>query len=122
MSIRFAPLFVAFTVLAGTVAGCAQTRGETCQVDEDCEGSLQCCKTSTTPSVRGTCEDRCTDVVVDAGTDAGAVETDAGETDAGETDAGEADAGEADAGTDAGETDAGTDAGQTDAGEAGGGA
>ena len=121
MSIRLAPLFVAFAVLAGTAAGCAQSRGETCQINEDCESGLTCCKTSSTVSARGTCDNPCPVVAADAGPreDAGAA-VDAGETDAGESDAG-TDAGESDAGTDAGESDADTDAGESDAGTDAGG-
>jgi len=49
-----AALFATFLFSA-----CAQTQGETCQLDEDCEGDLLCCKLvmgSGTLAARGTCQ------------------------------------------------------------------
>lgn len=49
-----------FAVLFSTLvlAACAQTEGEICQLESDCEGDLICCKNSATDpdSVRGVCD------------------------------------------------------------------
>lgn len=85
MSARvLAALFATFLFSA-----CAQTQGETCQLDEDCEGDLMCCKLvmgSGTLAARGTCQ---TEAIC---RDMAAPEVDASIPDAGE-DGGPSDAG-----------------------------
>jgi hypothetical protein len=49
-----------FTILSAcllALAGCSQGKGESCQIDDDCEGSLICCKTNPLAIVteRGVC-------------------------------------------------------------------
>lgn len=76
MSARvLAALFATFLFSA-----CAQTQGETCELDEDCEGDLVCCELE--GMLRGTCR---TDPVC---RDMQAARVDASVTDGGPTDAG----------------------------------
>jgi hypothetical protein len=123
--LRLAASFGLFALLA--LSACKAGSGDACKEENDCSGSLLCCKAgSASSTARGVCLPMCespdsgtgvdsgtVDSGTDSGTDAGTEELDAGE-DASTEDAG-SDAGAEDAGTDAGDEDAGTDAG-TDAG------
>ncbi|MEM9071235.1 MAG: hypothetical protein AAGE52_22175 [Myxococcota bacterium] len=115
-------VFSLFLVISGCKAGV----GDSCFEENDCEGSLLCCKASFDPNTRGTCDRSCD--ARDAGgggTDSGAADTgvDAGEdtgVDAGE-DAGEdasVDAATEDATTDGATEDAAADAATEDASSA----
>jgi hypothetical protein len=128
--LRLAASFGLFALLA--LGACKAGSGDACKEENDCSGSLVCCKAgSASSTARGVCLPMCespdSGVGVDsgmggtdAGTDSGTEELDAGEDastedagsdDAGSEDAGSEDAGSEDAGTDAGDEDAGTDAG-----------
>lgn len=66
---RFQALgFIAAAIIIGS---CSGAEGDVCQIDEDCESGLVCCKRSTNVADRGTCQDSC-DVIPteDAGQDA----------------------------------------------------
>lgn len=119
--LRLAASFGLFALL--TLGACKAGSGDACKEENDCSGSLVCCKAgSASSTARGVCLPMCespdagmgvdsgtVDSGTDAGSDAGTEELDAGE-DASTEDAG-SDAGAEDAGTDAGDEDAGTDAG-----------
>lgn len=121
-----------FTLTVGLV-GCKGADGDTCKENNDCSGTLVCCRVGA--NERGSCGLTC-DTATDSGpldsgptVDSGPIESDAAimsdaeaMTDAGADagpDAAETDSGPADVGVDANAEDAGTDAGSdadTDAG------
>lgn len=126
--LRLAASFGLFALLA--LGACKAGSGDACKEENDCSGSLLCCKAgSASSTARGVCLPMCEspdsgvrvdsgtgDSGTDAGTDSSTEELDAGEDasteDAGsDEDAGTEDAGAEDAGTDAGDEDAGVDAG-----------
>jgi hypothetical protein len=125
-----ARLLIITAVVVACLAGCKAGVGQPCREENDCSGSLICCKPTASASERGTCERSCeridagpgdagmgddsgTDAAVDAGDDAGDGGEDAGMDDAGPGDAGDEDAAPEDAGP--GDAD-GPDAAPPDAG------
>lgn len=116
-------MLLAFALVVSV--GCKAGEGDSCKEEDDCSGSLLCCKASLSATARGTCRTSC-DEPVDSGPRPDVPTIDAMMDDAGEDaaeDAGEDadidDAGEDaadDAGTDDAGEDAGEDAGTEDAG------
>ncbi len=105
MNLRLSCLASSIAALLLVASACTSQEGDVCYVDNDCAGSLVCCKTGGTATERGRCgaADECAgfipdggpDAGVDGGPDGGPPDMDAMVEYAGDLDAGEADGGAA---------------------------